>query len=523
MTRTVPGQDERAAAARTGMSVALFARYLPDEPAVTSPTGDRTFAELNANANRLARALRARGLRPGDGVAIACSNRPEFVEAVDACWRSGLRYTPVNFHLTTDEVHYVLDDCEAKAVVGDVRARSALETAAPRCANLVAKLAVGGAIEGFESYDDAVAAENGDDLPDPSIGNRMLYTSGTTGRPKGVVRPPNYSTRLPAITDAPKYAAGTGQRNLCTGPLCHGGPLSFSLAAPLANGVGIVLMERWDAAHALRLIEQYRITHTHMVPTMFHRLLQLPEEVRRQADVSSLRYVLHGAAPCSREVKHAMIAWFGPVLHEYYASTEGSGASCSAEEWLAKPGTVGRPPTPEHVRILDDEGRPCAPGETGTIFLQRSDMMDFAYFKDAEKTERARRGGYFTVGDVGHLDEDGYLFITDRIADLIVRGGVNVYPAEVEAALASHPSVRDVAVVGVPHAEWGEEVLAAIELREGDEGDESLRDGLARHARERLAVYKVPSRIDFVAALPRGENGKLHRHQVRARYRAAVA
>ncbi|MEL7207529.1 MAG: AMP-binding protein [Actinomycetota bacterium] len=404
------------------MSLALWARHQGDAPALIAPTGDRTFAELNVAANRLVRALRARGVGVGDSVAIVAGNRAEFAEAVHACLRAGLRYTPVNWHLRPDEMAYVIDDCEARVVVGDHRFADRLADAVGRTSREQVRLAVGGPIDGFEPYDAALVGESGDDVDDPVLGSRMLYTSGTTGRPKGVVRSPNYSTGLEALTTAPAYRAGTGQRNLCTGPLHHGGPLGFSLTVPLAHGVGVVLMERFDAATALELIERHRITHTHMVPTMFHRLLRLPESVRAEADVSSLQYVLHGAAPCPVETKQAIIDWFGPVVWEYYAATEGAGASASTAQWLAKPGTVGRPPTPDRVRIIDEHGDPCPPGEAGSICFEQTPELAFEYFKDPDKTQRARRGDYITVGDIGYLDEDGDLFVTDRDAELIVRG-----------------------------------------------------------------------------------------------------
>ncbi|MCH7788564.1 MAG: AMP-binding protein, partial [Acidobacteria bacterium] len=307
-----------------------------------SVAGDRTFAQLEARTNQLARALRRAGLQAGDSVAIALSNRPEYAEIVHACLRTGLRYTPVNQQLTEDEVVYIVNDCEARAVVGDAHAAATLAGVAKASPHVDCLLSVGGSIAGFSSYEDSLDAEDDTLIDDPVLGSRMLYTSGTTGRPKGVVRPPSYSTGLTALTTAPKYAAGTGQRNLCTGPLYHGGPHGYGMTVPLANGVGIVLMERWDAATALTLIEQHHITHTHMVPTMFHRLLRLPALLRSSADVTSLQYVLHGAAPCPVETKRAIIDWFGPIVWEYFAATEGAGASCSSEEWLARPGTVGR-------------------------------------------------------------------------------------------------------------------------------------------------------------------------------------
>ena len=504
------------------MRLAHWAQVQPEVLAVQSQRGDRTFGELNANSNRLARALRARGLREGDAVAIVCSNRPEFAEVVHACLRAGLRYTPVNWHLTPDEVAYIVSDCQAKALFGDTRFAELMEKAAALSPNATVRLAIGGEIPGFEAYDAAVAEQDGSDIPDPKAGFRMLYTSGTTGRPKGVVRPLNYSTGLTGLTSAPQYGPGKGQLNLCAGPMHHGGPLVYSLVVPISQGVGTVLMDRWDAAEALRMIEKHRITHTHMVPTMFHRLLRLPEEVRRDADISSMQYIAHGAAPCTVAIKRAMIDWFGPILFEYYAATEGGGASVSPEQWLKKPGTVGKPITDDHVQILDDEGNTCPPYRPGTIYLKVLEGSDFEYFNDPAKTASAHRGAYFTVGDVGYLDDDGFLFLTDRSADLIVRGGVNIYPAEAEAVLLQHPAVRDVAVVGVPSAEWGEEVKGVVEHGSDEPARPELAQELIEFCRARLAGFKCPQSIDIVDELPRSDNGKLYKRRLRERYRGGI-
>lgn len=510
----MPAADERARAAAQGMSIALWAHYMPDAPAIVSAAGNRSFLELNANANRLARALRASGLRAGDSVTIVAGNRPEYAEIVFACTRSGLRYTPINAHLSPDEISYIVNDCAAKALIGDARLTPLLERTASQCPAAKVRLSLGGSIPGFECYEHVIGSHDGHDIEHPQLGARMLYTSGTTGRPKGVVRPPNYSTQLAAINDAPQYLAGSGQLNLCTGPFYHGGPLSFSLVMPLSHGVGIVIMEKWDAERALHLIEHHRITHTHMVPTMFHRLLRLPDAVRHSADVSSMQYILHGAAPCPVAIKRGMLDWFGPILWEYFAATEGSGASCSPQQWLRKPGTVGLPPAPDHVRILDDDGRACAPCVVGNIYLKGEGELDFTYLNDPDKTAAARNGTHFTVGDIGYLDEDGFLFITDRNSNVIISGGVNIYPAEVEAALLQHPAVKDVAVIGIPNEEWGEEVKAVVQVEHPPPEPDVLAQTLIDYCRAQIAHFKCPRSIDIVSTLPRDDNGKLYRRRL---------
>jgi long-chain acyl-CoA synthetase len=349
----------------------------------------------------------------------------------------------------------------------------------------------------------------------------MLYTSGTTGRPKGVFRKPAPAAArqgFAVVAECAGYRPGS-DLHLCTGPLFHTAPLAFSLIMPLNLGCSVVLMDDWDSEHALALIEGYRITHTHMVPTMFHRLLGLPEEVRAARDLSSLRMVLHGAAPCPIAVKRAMIDWLGPVLHEYYAATEGWGSFVPAKEWLRKPGTVGKPDDGQ-IEIRDAEGKLQPPGTPDLVYLRSPAGAGFEYYKDSGKTSAvySKEGDYFTLGDIGYLDEDGYLVLCARSADVIISGGVNIYPAEVEAILLEHPAVGDSATVGAPNEEWGEEVIAVVELVDGELPSEGLAQELIGHCRDRLASYKCPRRIDFVEALPRYETGKIYRRLVRDHY-----
>jgi len=519
-----PEREAARTALRTGMSIALWAARQGDRPALVAPgrpEGDRTWSQLNADVNRLARALRGHGLRPGDGVAAMVSNRAEYVAAWAACLRTGLRFTAVNWHLTADEAGYIVDDCEAAAFVADARFASVAAEAAAGAPRAGLRLAVGGDIAGFDPYDEVTGAESGTDLDDPVLGRTMLYTSGTTGRPKGVDRTDNQriSRRAMPVTG---YRPGESL-HLCTGPLYHAAPLAFSMAGPLLAGVGVVLMDGWSESEALDLIAGHRITHSHMVPTMFRRLLALPDDVREAADVSSLRLVFHGAAPCPVAVKQAMIEWLGPILLEYYAATEGAGTFVTSDVWLTKPGTVGKPHHPEHVHILGEGGDPVAPGEVGTIYLRAPESGRFSYFKDDDKTAGSYQGDYFTLGDVGYLDEDGFLFLTDRSANLVISGGVNIYPTEVEQAMWPHPAIADVAVIGVPDDDWGESVLAVVQLRDGVAPTDDLGAELIAYCRERLAHYKCPRRVEFVDELPRTDAGKLYKRRLRDEYRAAHA
>jgi len=500
------------------MLIAFHARQAPDRPCVLSAYGERSFASLAARVFQLARALRVWGLRAGDAVALLCSNRPEFVEAYAASQCAGLRLTPINWHLTGDEVGYIVDDCEAKAFLADARFSATAGQAAERAPRAKLRLAIGGTIDGFEDYEAALSAQPSRELEDPRIGSSMLYTSGTTGRPKGV-----YRNGLPRSPLTPPLTRTAGFRPaqdlaLVTGPLYHAAPLALNLAFPLAAGVGCVLMERWDPQSTLQLIEHFRITHTHMVPTMFHRLLALPKEERTRYDVSSLRWVLHGAAPCPVHVKRAMIDWLGPVLFEYYAATEGGGTFITGDEWLRKPGSVGRRLDHQPVEILDDAGNHLPPGQVGTVYFAAPSIGRFEYFHAPEKTAAAYRGDAFTMGDLGYFDEDGFLFLTGRSAEVIISGGVNVYPAEIDAVLLEHPAVSDVATVGVPNEEWGEEVKAVVQLKAEFTASPTLISELLAHARARLAAFKCPRSIDFTDDLPRLPTGKIVRRLVRDRY-----
>jgi long-chain acyl-CoA synthetase len=498
-------------------AVAQRARSQPDEAALVSAAGDRTWTEYNDRSNQLVRAMRARGITAGQAIGLVCSNRPEFAEVYIAAARNGLRLTPINWHLGAEEIAYILNDCEATAFVADERFAKTCAEAAKLAPNATVKLAVGGPVPGFEDFEAAVNAESSVPVEDEAIGTTMLYTSGTTGRPKGVYRKRAAPRR--AQNEAVRIHED-GDLHLCTGPLYHAAPLAFSLGLPLLWGIGVVIMDGWDPEETLRLIEEHKITHTHLVPIMFHRLLSLPDDVKKKYDISSLKRIGHGAAPCPVNVKKAMIDWVGPIIWEYYAATEGAGTSVESDEWLTKPGTVGKIEE-GHVEIRDDDGNPVEIGGVGTIFLRAPEEPEtrFEYYKDNEKTSKAYAGDYFTLGDMGYVDDDGYLFLTDRSADLIISGGVNIYPAEVDAVMLTHPSVRDSCTIGVPNEEWGEEVKGVIELKPGYEPTQELAQELIEHARSKLARFKCPKTIDFDEDLPRHETGKLYRRLVRERYR----
>jgi len=499
--------------ARQGMVIAYWAERRAAHPAIISPAGSRTFAELNGRANQLVRGLRRRGLRAGDAVALMCGNRPEYAEVYAACMRAGWRLTPINWHLTGGEAGYIVADCEAKAFVAEAALAATAREAARYAPSVTTRIAVGGGIDGFDDYERALTDQDAANIDDPTPGGTMLYTSGTTGRPKGVYREQSPPENLKI------WGYREDHVHLCTGPLYHAAPLGMSLHIPLVCGVGVVVMDRWDAEATLQLIEAHRVTHTHMVPTMFHRLLALPAATRRKYDVSSLFAVVHGAAPCPVNVKHAMIDWFGPVIFEYYGATEGAGTLVDSKTWLQKPGTVGKPQPPDQVFVGDEAATKLSPHAIGLVWLKAPAQGRFRYFKDDAKTNASYRGDHFTLGDMGYLDDDGYLFLTDRSANLIISGGVNIYPAEVDGVLIDHPAVGDVATIGVPSEEWGEEVKAVVELKTGVQQSPALASELIDFCRARLAHFKCPRSVDFIDKLPRLDSGKVSKHLLRERYR----
>lgn len=495
----------------------------PERTAVIDPDGTEvTYGELAAKANAYARGLQALGLEVGDAIVVLQPNSSELLAAYFAGMQTGLYIVLANWHLAGPEVAYLLSDSGAAAFLAHERFAEAAVSAAEESGLLPEARFVLGDVPGFRKIEE-LGAGMGDERPTHrTAGAPMLYTSGTTGRPKGVRRPLSGADPDGQGTVSAWFFEIFGLRpfddhvHLCGSPLYHTAVLNF-VSISIQLGHPAVLMDRWGAEEMLRLIEKHRVTHSHMVPTQFHRLLDLPAEVRERYDVSSLRNVIHGAAPCPHEVKRQMLEWWGPVVTEYYAATEGGGAVISGLEWLDKPGSVGRPWPGSTIKILDDDGAELPAGETGTVYM-RMGTTTFEYYRDSEKTARAHAGNLFTLGDIGYLDEDGYLFLRDRKSDMIITGGVNVYPAEIENELVLHPKVADVAVFGVPHDEWGEQIKAVVQPAEGVEPSEELTAELLDYARSRIARFKVPRSVDYVEELPRDPNGKLYKRRLRDPY-----
>lgn len=510
-----------------GMAVAYHAQTTPDHMALITEFGNLTFADLNAKANQLAAFLRSKGLKAGDGLALACINRPEFSEVYSACMRAGFRLTPINFHLRADEMAYIIENCEAKAFVVDHSVGPSAEEAIQKAKGTLVNISIDGILQGFEGYEDSIKSFPEKNIADPVPGWTMFYTSGTTGRPKGVVRRAVPKHKGDDKAQATAQAAQSEDLHamtksdsvcLCTGPLYHAAPLAFNLMTPLYNGVTIVLMKKFDPEKTLSLIQEHKVTHSHMVATMFHRLVGLPDEVKNQYDLSSLKRLLHGAAPTPVHVKKAMMDWVGPKIHEYYASTESGGCNITPEEWLKKPGSVGKPSPGQEMKIFDDHGKEVKTGEVGTIYFNSKVSGGFDYFKSEEKTKSAYKDSFYTMGDQGYFDEDNYLFLTGRSSELIISGGVNIYPAEVDGVLLMHPSVKDAAAVGVPNEEFGEEVKAVVELKPGYDASNELTAELIAFCKEKLASYKCPKTVDYVETLPRSDAGKVYRKKVREGY-----
>lgn len=495
----------------------------PGRLAIADPEGrEVSYGELAAFANRISHGLRALGLKTGDCAAVALPNSVEFLATYFGAVQVGLYFTPINWHLVGPEVAYIVDDSEASVFIAHNEFADVAQTAAKEISIPQDKLFSVGEISGFRSFDELVERQPDTRPEERTAGTNMQYTSGTTGRPKGVRRKltgmdPDEGAALSGLFFSLfGIQAHDDNVHICGSPLYHTAPLMFATIS-INLGHSVVLMEKWTPEEMLRLIEKYRVTQSHMVPTQFHRLLALPDDVKSRYDLSSLRAMIHAAAPCPVDIKRRMLEWWGPVIIEYYAATEGGGTLVTPEQWLKKPGTVGLPWPTSEIKIFDDEGNEMPTGEAGTVYM-RMGGAEFEYFKDEEKTKKARLADYFTVGDIGYLDEDGYLFLRDRKSDMIISGGANIYPAEIEGVFLLHPKVGDVAVFGIPHPDWGEEIKAVIEPASGVEGNDELTSELISFASDRLGKFKLPKTIDYIAEMPRDPNGKLYKRRLRDPY-----
>lgn len=506
------------------MYAGKHARERADQPAYIM-AGSReavTYGEYEARTNRLAHLLRANGLERLDHFAVFMENNVRFLECCGAGERSGLYCTSINSYLTAGELAYIVNNCEAKVLITS-RAKLAVATEAlAECPAIRLCLIADGPSQGrFVNLDEATAGLPATPIADEWLGTAMLYSSGTTGRPKGILRP---LPENPPAQPLPLYdflntlwRCREGMIYLSPAPLYHSAPQG-NAALAIRNGATIVIMEQFDPEHYLALVEEFKVTHSQLVPTMFSRMLKLPEAVRRRYDLSSLEYVVHAAAPCPAQVKEEMIAWWGPIIHEYYAATEAMGlTACDSHEWLAHRGTVGRVLLGD-LHVLDETMQPRPKGEAGELWFKTANP--FVYFNDPDRTAQSRSedGTMTTVGDVGYVDDDGFVYLTDRSTFMIISGGVNIYPQECENLLVTHPKVADAAVFGVPNEEFGEEVKAVIQPMPGVAAGPAFAEELIAFCRRHLSPQKCPRSIDFDPALPRLPTGKLYKKGLRDRY-----
>jgi long-chain acyl-CoA synthetase len=502
-----------------------FADSLKDVPCfIMANTGKVvTYGEFEERTNRLANLLRDQGLQPGDHYSIFMENNERYLESCGAGARSGLYYTCINSYLTADEAAFIINDSLSKVLITSAAKQEIALTALESCPNIELCLVVDG-LAGRDQYKDfetEVAKFPSGPIADERFGTSMLYSSGTTGRPKGILRPlpdnpPNEA--LPLYEFLSKlWQCREGMRYLSPAPLYHSAP-NAAVSLTIRSGGTAIIMEKFDPEQYLQLVNQHRITHSQLVPTMFSRMLKMPREVRAAYDTSSLEYVVHAAAPCPIPVKQEMIEWWGPIIHEYYGATEGLGfAYCNSEEWLEHPGTVGKVLLGE-LHVLDDSNQPCEQGTAGTLWFKTA--TPFEYFNNPEKTAEALSEDreLTTVNDIGYLDEDGYLHLTDRKTFMIISGGVNIYPQECENLLITHPKVADAAVFGVPNEDLGEEVKAVVQMMPGQPTGDDTEKQLIDFCREHLSRQKCPRTIDFEEELPRLPTGKLYKRLLRDRY-----
>jgi long-chain acyl-CoA synthetase len=521
---------QRDAETKTAGGEIRFSRFAYRNPgalALVDPAGrELTRGEISEPANAMARRLREAGLVRGDVLAILAPNCAEYLIAYLAATQVGLYVVPLNWHLAAPELQYILDDCGARALVAHRRFRTVCGTVLGLMKERPRVLvSLGGQIDGFTSLDDFVANAETGPLEDAEVGRVLGYTSATTGKPKGVVLSLDNAAR--SLNQAIERRIGYGMALeehvlLCASMLYHGAPLEMSTVA-LHMGHAVVLVDNLAPATLLQFIERYRVTIAYMVPGMFSRLLNLDEATRRRYSTASLVKVTHGAAPCPVQVKYRMMEWLGPIISESYGSTEGGGTVASAADWLKYPGTVGRPIPGTRLKILNDDGEEVPTGSVGTIYMTRYDGERFEYLGAPEKTRAAWRGDFFTVGDVGYVNEEGFLFICDRKIDMINVSGMKVYPAEIEDALAAHPGVVDSAVFGIPDAGTGEAVMAVVQPATNAPPADALKADLVRFLSERVSMTKIPRRIEVVPELPRDGTGKLQKRRLRGRYVPAPA
>ena len=503
------------------MTPAQIAAQDPDKIAyIMAESGlEVTYGELEAKANQAAHLFRELGLQRGDHIALLLENHPCFFQICWAAQRAGLYYTAISWRLQQAEVEYIVNNCEARVFITSGSRGNVAAELLDKMPQVSRRYVIDGEIAGFEDWSAACAPMATTPIADESEGASMLYSSGTTGYPKGIKRPladVAYGDGEVLSVMAALYGATADSIYLSPAPLYHAAPLGFTMSC-LRNGICVVVMEHFAEEFALACIEKYRITHSQWVPTMFVRMLKLDPEIRAKYDVSSLQVAIHAAAPCPIPVKEQMIEWWGEVLYEYYAGTEGNGfVQLNSAEWLAHKGSVGRPLNCE-LHICDDQGEEVAQGESGTVFFAGGG--DFEYYKDPQKTSESRHPqGWSTLGDVGYLDEEGYLYLTDRKHFMIISGGVNIYPQEAENVLITHDKVMDVAVLGVPNEEFGEEVKAVVQLRDPESASAMLEVELLDYCRQQLSHIKCPRSIDFRAELPRHPTGKLYKRLLKDEY-----
>ncbi len=480
-----------------------------------------TYGDLERESNQIAHLFRSHGLNKGDSIALCLENHSAFFKICWAAQRSGLYFTAISYRLQADEVEYIVNDCEARVLITSSQLTDTFNGFKNNLVNDPVCYMLDGTVDGATSFEEAYASLPTTPVDDQAWGQSLLYSSGTTGMPKGVKKPmpamafpetdPVYDVRRV------RYRFDESTIYLSPAPLYHAAPLAFTLNV-LRYGGQCVVMEHYDSEQALALIEKYQVTHSQWVPTMFVRMLKLPEEIRTQYELGSHQVAIHAAAPCPVSVKEQMIEWWGPIIHEYYAGTEGNGSTViTSEEWLEHKGSVGKASGECAVRILDDEFNEVPVGESGGVYFDGGGK--FEYLNDDEKTSASRSPqGYSTLGDIGYLDDEGYLYLTDRKSFMIISGGVNIYPQETENALITHPRVMDIAVFGVPNEEFGEEVKAVVQPADMSDAGPELEAELIAYARERISHIKCPKTVDFLEELPRHPTGKLYKRLLKEKY-----